>query len=111
MTNEDLNTALYITMFEEQEKYRDWLLTQPPEEILNKAYEYVVREDILTTLEYNDLSDEQCKALLKSPCPLNDIFRDFEKRESDHMDNIRDTIESRANAKIRSDFFETRPER
>ena len=93
MTNEELNTALYQKMFEEQEKYRGWLLTQPPEEILNHTYEYTIREDIVLALEYHDLTDKQCKALLKSPCPLGDVFKDFEKRETDHMENIRDTIE------------------
>lgn len=111
MTNEELNTALYQKMFEEQEKYRDWLLSQPPEEILNHTYEYTVREDILMSLEYNDLSDKQCKALLKSPCPLDDVFNDFEKRETDHMDDIRDTLESRANAIIREDFVKSQKER
>ena len=31
-------------MFAEQEQFRDWLLSQPPAEILNHAYEYTVRE-------------------------------------------------------------------
>ena len=39
MTNEELNTALYEKMFSEQETYRAWLLTQPPEEILNAKAE------------------------------------------------------------------------
>lgn len=43
--NEELNTALYEKMFEEQENFRSWLLSQPPEEILNHTYEYTVRED------------------------------------------------------------------
>ena len=47
MTNEERNTSLYQKMFAEQEKFRDWLKGQPPEEILNHAYEYTVREDIL----------------------------------------------------------------
>ena len=29
MTNEELNTALYKKVFAEQEKYREWLLSQP----------------------------------------------------------------------------------
>ena len=78
MTNEELNTALYQKMFAEQEKYRDWLLTQSPDEILHHCYEYTVREDIVLALEEYDLSDKQCKALLKSPCPLDDVFKDFE---------------------------------
>ena len=47
MTNEELNTALYKKVFAEQEKYREWLLSQPPDEILNHCYEYTVREDIV----------------------------------------------------------------
>ena len=66
MTNEELNTRLYEKMFAEQEQFRDWLLSQPPAEILNHAYEYTVREDILMSLEYHDLEDSQARALLKS---------------------------------------------
>ena len=41
MTQEQLNTALYKKMFAEQEKYKAWLLSQPPESILDHAYEDV----------------------------------------------------------------------
>lgn len=34
MNTETINTQLYEKMFAEQERYRDWLLHQPPEEIL-----------------------------------------------------------------------------
>ena len=77
MTNEELNTALYKKVFAEQEQYREWLLSQPPNEILNHCYEYTVREDIVLALEEYDLSDKQCKALLKSPCPLADVFAEI----------------------------------
>ena len=110
MTNEELNTALYEKMFAEQQRYREWLLSQPPDEILNHCYEFTVREDIVLALEYQDLSDKQCKALLQSHSPLADVFKDFEKRETDHMDNIRDTIECRANAIIRRDFMHQQQE-
>ena len=100
MTNEELNTALYEKMFAEQQRYREWLLSQPPDEILNHCYEFTVREDIVLALEYHDLSDKQCKALLQSRSPLADVF----------MDNIRDTIECRANAIIRRDFMRQQQE-
>jgi len=101
MTNEELNTVLYNRMFDEQEKWKQWLLSQNPEEILNHAYEYTSREDIILALEYTDLSDEQCLALLKSPCPLADIFTEFERMETDHMEDIRQSIENRADHVIR----------
>ena len=98
MTNEQWNTTLYKQMFAEQEQFRDWLLTQPPQEILNHAYEYVMREDILLSLEYNDLTDAQAAALLTSPSPLADVYAEFDKLESSHMEEIWSCIESRANA-------------
>lgn len=48
------------------------------------------------SLEYHNLSDAQADALMKFPSPLADVFRDFEKRETDHMDVIWDCLESRA---------------
>ena len=47
MNTNDLNTALYEKMAAEQDKYRGWLKSQPPEEVLNHAYEYTIREDIV----------------------------------------------------------------
>ena len=71
---------------------------------------YVMREDILLSLEYSDLSDGQAKALLKSPAPLVDVFKDWERRETGHMEDIRETMESRANKIIREAFIRSKRE-
>ena len=55
MKQEEMNTQLYEKLAAEQTKYRDWLMGQPPEEILNHAYEYAVREDILAAAELMDI--------------------------------------------------------
>ena len=96
MNTNNLNTALYEKMATEQEKYRDWLKSQPPEEILHHTYEYTVREDIVMAMEELELTDAQAKALLESPSPLADVYRYFEKLETGYMDVIRDSIENRA---------------
>lgn len=111
MTNEELNTALYEKMFAEQETYRAWLLSQPPEEILNHTYEYTCREDILLSLEYHNLPDTQARALLKSPSPLSDIFRDWEKKETGYMDDIWQTVEERAQAEVEKQVKKEQKER
>ena len=100
MTNAELNTTLYQKMFAEQENYREWLLSQPSEEILNHTYEYTVREDILLSMEYNDLPDTQAKALLKSPSPLADVFKDWEHKETGYMEDIWQTVEDRAKSEV-----------
>ena len=96
MNTNDLNTALYEKMVAEQDKYRDWLKSQPPEEILHHTYEYTVREDIVMAMEELVLTDAQAQTLLESPSPLEDVYRYFEKLETDHMDVVRDSIENRA---------------
>ena len=96
MNTNDLNTALYEKMAAEQDKYRDWLKSQPPEEILNHTYEYTIREDIVMAMEELELTDAQAQALLGSPSPLADVYRYFEKLETGYMDVIRDSIENRA---------------
>lgn len=109
-TNEELNTALYEKLFEEQEGFRGELLGMAPQEILDRAYEFVVREDILLAMEYNDLSDRQCKALLSSEAPLSELFGAWERHEGCHMEEIRDVIESHANKLIREKFLKDRGE-
>ena len=100
MGETDYNALLYDKMKAEQDKYRDWLLSQPPEEILNHTYEYTMREDIVMCMEELELSPKQAKALLRSPCPLSDVYKDFLDRESEHMDTIRDSIETEADKSL-----------
>ena len=98
---EELNSELYNRMFEEQEHYRNWLLSLPPEEILFHAFSYSVREDILMTQEENNFSIEKCKALLESPTPLADMKRAYDKTETNYMDDIRSIMENHANDVIK----------
>ena len=92
MTCQELNTALYEKMFAEQEEYRKHLLTLPPEEILQHTYEYTMREDLLLNVESNDLPPSHAKALLRSPTPLADAYRAWDKRDCTYMDDMWDCI-------------------
>ena len=56
-------------------------------------------------MEYSDLSAKQAQALLGTDTPLADIFAKWEKRETDHMTDIWDTVESRANELLRQSFL------
>lgn len=104
MTDEELQTRLYQKMSDEQSRFRDWLLTQPQEDVLNHAYEYSVREDILMEVGEMELSTAQAKALLKSPDALPDIYKSWSDRDScDYMEDIADTITARADEVIQAE--------
>ncbi len=96
MSNEEMKQALVDKLSAEQDKYRAWLLEQPPEEILKHTYEYTMREDIVFCAEALDLTDAQVSALLASPSPMEDIYKEFDKRDASYMEDIRDSIETRA---------------
>lgn len=98
---ERLNTALYKKMFAVQERYRAWLLSQTPEEILNHTYEYTMREDILMELDVNPLPAKQVKALMALKDPLAEIFKDYNKKDARYMEDILETIVQRADSEIR----------
>ena len=103
MTGEELQTKLYQRMTAEQEQYRNWLLGQPPADILNHAAEYTVREDIVMEMSALELPEAQTRALLKSKTPLADIYNEWNKTETHHMEDLRDVIEARADAVIRAE--------
>ena len=99
MNETDYNARLYEKMKAEQDKYRDWLASQEPSEILNHTYEYTMREDIVMCMEELELEPEKARALLRSPCPLSDVYKEFRDRETEHnmavqartrMDGIRE---------------------
>jgi len=109
MDTEKLNQALYDKMATEQKEYRSWLLGQTPEEILNHAFEYSMREDILMEMEELKLPAEQAEALLESLCPLADVYKDFRDMETDHMETLRECIEGRAEKLLEARRDTSRP--
>lgn len=81
MTREELNNALYRKLKRELEEFRDSFLALPQDELLNRAYEYVVRQDIVSVMEYVSLDERDAQALLNSNHPLDDVFQEFERRD------------------------------
>ena len=55
MTAEELNISLYEKMKSEQAEFMDNLLNSSPETIVEYAYEMIIREDILLSLENEGL--------------------------------------------------------
>lgn len=100
MSGTDYNALLYEKVGAEQEQYKKWLLSQPPEEILKYAYEYSIREDIVIYMEYAEFSTKRAKALLKCHCLIDEIYNNFNKIDVNIMDDIQFCAEQRADELI-----------
>lgn len=101
MGAEQLNQDLYDKMAAEQERFKHVLLGMSPEEVLTHAYEYAMREDILAEMEELDLPADQAAALLALPYPLADVYREWGKVETHHLEDIRDVIEELASTQVK----------
>ena len=97
----NLKEQLIEKMEAEFEHFRSWLLEQPPEEILDLAYDYLTKQDILMNLEDTDLSPAQIETMLRSPCPLEDVLRDcFHIDQSDYNYTLKVLIDQRADMEM-----------
>ena len=99
MSNEALENELYQRMAAEQKAFAAELLKLTPEEILQKAREYVMRENILQVLGDYPGTEAQTQTLLKSDTPLASIYAELEKQGSDNgINEIKECVESLTNA-------------
>ena len=105
MNTEELNLQLYNKMSAEFEKFKEELLNSSPQEVLDRAYEYIIKDDIVLSLEYYDLNSDltasRADALLKSENSLDEVYDAWMESESSHMDEIREVLDSAAESLIR----------
>ena len=93
MSKESLRELLYQKASKEQEVYVEHIKRLPPELIIEKAYEKVMRDDILMAFEDDYLSDKQIAELIKLDYPLLACYNEWMDTDYSHMEMLRDTID------------------
>ena len=93
ISTELLSKAVYERMHAEQQAFRKELLAMKPEDILDQAYVYAVREDILCAMENTELSMRQAYALLATETPLAQVYKTYLGKDTDYMEHIYDSLE------------------
>lgn len=106
MSKEDLRDLLYQKASKEQDAFIEHLKTLSPEQIIDKAYEKVMRDDILITFEDDSLSDKQVEALAKLDYPLSVCYDEWQKTDVTYMDRLRDVVDDVANDLIKQNEAE-----
>ncbi len=113
---EELRDLLYDKVKAEYDQFLDGLKTLPVEEVIQKSYEKVFKEDILLTFEESEhFSDEQLKALLKTSNTLDACYTAWLKQDYTYMDMLSDTIgdyaENRVKEIVKAQKKKSEPER
>lgn len=89
----ELKDLLYEKMSKEQDNFIEKLKHLSPEEIISKAYEKIMRDDILMLFDDDFLDTKQMKALLKLEYPLSACYDEWLKNDCTYMDMLRDTVD------------------
>lgn len=74
---------LLTKMHSEFAEYEAWLLQQPTSVILENAFQYTTKQDILMHAESVDLSPAQLETLLHLKAPLEEVFETYRNTDSD----------------------------
>lgn len=94
MNKSNLRGLLWEKATKEQSDYIENLKTLSPEDIIDKAYEKIMRDDILYIFEGDYLSEKQVAELIKLDYPLSACYDEWMDTDVSHMEMLRDTIDS-----------------
>ena len=89
---EEINALLYEKMQAEYTEFLNGLKELPADKAIEKAYEKVIKEDLVACVESGDLEPKQAKALYGKKYPLDYCYQEWLRNDYSHMDMLRDTI-------------------
>lgn len=89
----DYNALLYEKMQAEYTNFIGELKEMPAAEAIEKAYEKVIKEDLVACVESGDLEPNEAKALYGKKYPLDYCYQEWMKNDYSYMDILQDTID------------------
>lgn len=63
-----------------------------PAKVMNRAYEYVIKQDLLSVLRETPLTHQQLSVLAPQRRPLDFLYRLWLKTEYSHIDALRSAV-------------------
>ena len=96
MEQRDYNRLLYEKSVSEYTDFITELKSMTSDEIIEHSYEKVIKEDLVTLLENNDIDQDKAKSLYLKKHPLDYIYQEWLDKDCSHMEMLEDTINDSA---------------
>lgn len=90
---EDRDSKLYERASAEYAEFIKDLEQKTPQEIMDAAYEIVLKADILCLLESHDMDKKEINVLLTLEKPLDSIYTKWMDSDHSHMDMLQQTMD------------------
>ena len=85
---------LYIKMDKEYKEFIKSLKQKTPDEIIEAAYEKVMKKNILCCIEEENFPHYKAKPLLTLDYPLDSIYQQWLSSDDSFLDMLRDAIDA-----------------
>jgi hypothetical protein len=92
---ESLKEQLYEKAETEYSDFIEVLKQSSPEEVINRAYEKVTKEEMLYLIKDKDLDDTEIKALLKSNNLLSEFYDEWLKSNGNFNEMLGYSLDNR----------------
>lgn len=97
----DYNELLYEKVQAEYDDFIEELKRMTPEQVIEKAYEKVIKEDLVTEIQHESLEQTEAKALYREKYPLDRLYQEWLDTDVSYMDLLKDSIDDTAKKAVK----------
>lgn len=97
----DYVELLYEKVQAEYDAFIEELKRMTPEQVIDKAYEKVIKEDLVTEIQHGSLEQTEAKALYREKYPLDRMYQEWLDTDVSYMDLLKDSIDDTAKKAVK----------
>lgn len=97
----DYNELLYEKVQAEYDAFIKELKRMTPEQVIDRAYEKVTKENMVTIIQENNLTPAEAKALSREKYPLDRMYQEWLDTDVSEMQMLKDSIDDTAKKAVK----------
>ena len=104
----DYNELLYEKVQAEYDAFIEELKRMTPEQVIDRAYEKVTKENMVMVIQENNLEPSEAKALCREKYPLDRMYQEWLDTDVSEMQMLKDSIDDTAKKAVKEKQKESR---
>lgn len=97
----DYNELLYEKVQAEYDAFIEELKRMTPEQVIDRAYEKVTKENMVMVIQENNLEPSEAKALCREKYPLDRMYQEWLDTDVSEMQMLKDSIDDTAKKAVK----------
>lgn len=106
MAYEELEAKVYEKMSAEYDALLEEIKKMPPQDIIDNAYQIVMKQDILCLIDNHCLNEPQLRLLLESQLPLDDLYQEWLEVDCTYLEDMEQSITDYLNGRLKTQATE-----